>query len=240
MAVRWLRCCTSRWRKFWTSGVALRGGGFKPPTGALAEDRGVERRGKRRERSRQVRTEKLGDGPGMVPLPLSFRRSVPFREIRFLDGDGVCDFLGVAVAAFGGGPAGCPLASGPVPGQRDDLGDQCLDLAFRAGRTMPAARAAGVGGDVVSDEGEHGGERDELRGGPGFRGGAGGRGRDHVVDEQQAPGFLPRELGRLAAQRAAGTADCRLQVKERDFSRPPLMPVMKESSLALRGLPGRY
>src|SRR6266849_10111707 len=42
------RCCTSRWRKFWTSGAALRGGGLKPLTGALAEDRGVERCEKRR------------------------------------------------------------------------------------------------------------------------------------------------------------------------------------------------
>jgi hypothetical protein len=32
--VRCLRCCTSRWRNLWTSGIALRGGGFKP---ALAE-----------------------------------------------------------------------------------------------------------------------------------------------------------------------------------------------------------
>jgi hypothetical protein len=43
------RCCTSRWRKFWTSGAALRGGGLKPLTGALAEDRGVERSEKRRD-----------------------------------------------------------------------------------------------------------------------------------------------------------------------------------------------
>ena len=78
----------------------------------------------------------------------------------------------MAVAAFSGGPAGCPLASGPVAGQRDDFGDQGLDLAFRAGGTMPAVRAAGVGGDVVADEGEHRGERDELRGGPGLCGGA--------------------------------------------------------------------
>jgi hypothetical protein len=75
MMACWLRCCTSRWRKFWTSGVALRGGGFKPPTGALAEDRGVERRGKRREGSRQVRTEKLSDGPGNGPLPFEASKS---------------------------------------------------------------------------------------------------------------------------------------------------------------------
>jgi len=76
MMARWLRCCTSRWRKFWTSGVALRGGGFKPPTGALAEDRGVERRGKRRERSRQVRAEKLSDGLEMVLCRLRRRKAI--------------------------------------------------------------------------------------------------------------------------------------------------------------------
>ena len=46
---RRLRCYASRWRKFWTSGVALRGGGLKPLTGALAEDRGAERCEKRRD-----------------------------------------------------------------------------------------------------------------------------------------------------------------------------------------------
>ena len=38
------------------------GGGFKPPTGALAEDRCAERRGKRRARSRQVWVGKMSDG----------------------------------------------------------------------------------------------------------------------------------------------------------------------------------
>ena len=33
----------------WPSGAALRGGGFKPPASALAEDRCGERRGKRRD-----------------------------------------------------------------------------------------------------------------------------------------------------------------------------------------------
>ena len=42
---------------------------------------------------------------------------------------------------------------------------------------------------------------------------AGGHGRDHVVDEQQRPGFLPGEGGRPAAQFAAGAADGALQVK---------------------------
>jgi hypothetical protein len=31
----------------WPSGAALTGGGFKPPTGALAEDRCAERRGEK-------------------------------------------------------------------------------------------------------------------------------------------------------------------------------------------------
>ena len=83
-------------------------------------------------------------------------------------------------------------------------------------------RAAGIGRDAVADEGEHGGERDQPRVGAGLGGGAGGRSRDRVMDEEQAPGFLAGELGRLAAQCAAAAADGRLQVKERDFDLPPL------------------
>ena len=46
--------------------------------------------------------------------------------------------------------------------------------AFRLARDIcgsgaePAVRAAGVGGDAVADEAEHGGERDELRVGSGW------------------------------------------------------------------------
>src|SRR5271163_4000676 len=60
--------------------------------------------------------EKAEIDSGQRPLPLSFRGYVPLREIRLCDVDGVGDFFGVPGAAFGGGPAGCPLASGPVPG----------------------------------------------------------------------------------------------------------------------------
>ena len=146
----------------------------------------------------------------------------------------------MAVAAFGGGPSGCPPAAGPVARQGNDGGEQCPGLVIRAGGAVPAVRAAGIGGDMLADEGEHGGERDQPRVGAGLDGGAGGRGRDQVVDEQQGPGFLPGELGRLAAQRPAGAADGFLQVEERDFSQPPLMPVKNKWSLAFRRIPGRY
>ena len=47
----------------WSSGVALRGGGIKPPRGALVSDCRAERRGKRRgEGPRQVWVEKMSDG----------------------------------------------------------------------------------------------------------------------------------------------------------------------------------
>jgi hypothetical protein len=46
------RCCTRRWRKSLDLRSRLAGGGFKPPTGALAEDRGLERCRKRRGKDR--------------------------------------------------------------------------------------------------------------------------------------------------------------------------------------------
>jgi hypothetical protein len=101
-------------------------------------------------------------------------------------------------------------------------------------------RAAGVGSDRGAREGQHGGEDDLPGSDARKRGGAGREARDHVVREQQRPGFLPGELGRPGAQGAARTADGLLQVKERDFSQPPLMPVKNKWSLAFRRIPGRY
>ena len=77
---------------------------------------------------------------GTTPLPLSFRSCVPFREIRLCDVDGVGDFFGVPGSSFGGGPAGCPLASGPVAGQGDDRG---VRLASGASALAGGARSAG-------------------------------------------------------------------------------------------------
>jgi hypothetical protein len=164
----------------------------------------------------------LRHNAGLSPLPLSIRSYVPFWKIRFFYGDGVGDVLGVAVAPFGGGPGGCPLASGPVARQPGDIVDEGADLDICGIGAESAVRAAGVGRDAVADEGERGGERDELRVGAGLHGGAGDRGGGHVVNEEQAPGFLPGEGGRLAAQLAAAAADGRLQVKERDFDLPSL------------------
>src|SRR5271163_3436270 len=157
------------------------------------------------------------------PLPLSFRGYVPLREIRLCDVDGVGDFFGVPGAAFGGGPAGCPLASGPVPGDGEDGGVQAgQGVIGSAGGPVPAVPAAGVRGDVGPDEAEDGGERDEPGVEPGGSGSPGGCGGGDVAAEQQCPGFLAGEFGGLAAQRAAGTADGPFQVKERDFDLPSL------------------
>ncbi len=126
--------------------------------------------------------------------------------------------------SFGGGPAGGPLASGPVPGEGEDRGVQAAQRGIGAGGPVPAVPAGSIGGDVGADEAEDGGERDEpgiQAGGPG---GAGGGGGHDVVDEQQCPGFLAGEFGGLAAQRAAGAADGLLQVKERDFEGKVRMP----------------
>ena len=94
----------------------------------------------------------------------------------------------------------------PVAGEPGDIADQGADLGICGEGAESAVRAAGVGGDAVADEGERGGERDELRAGAGLDGGAGDRGSGEVMDEEQSPGFLPDERGRLAAQLAAGAA----------------------------------
>ena len=126
-------------------------------------------------------------------------------------------------AAFGGWS--CRMSAGVRAGG----GAVARMAAFRlasgvigAGGPVPAVPAAGVGGDVGPDEAEHGGERDEPGVESGGSGGAGGCGGGDVVDEQQCPGFLAGEFRGLAAQRAAGTADGPLQMKERDFDLPSL------------------
>jgi len=125
----------------------------------------------------------------------------------------------VSCAAFGWGPAGCPLAAVTVPGLGEDGGEQAGE---GIGGPPSAVLAAGSGGHVAADQREDGGEGDEAGIGAGQGGGAGGGGGGHVVDEQQCPCFLPGEFRGLAAQGAAGAADGFLQVEESDFRRPSL------------------
>src|SRR6266404_3929593 len=125
-------------------------------------------------------------------------------------------------SSFGGGPAGCPLASWPVAGQGEDRGVQAGQRGIGAGGAVSAVPAGSIGGDVGADEAEDGGERDEAGIEPGGSGGAGGGGGHDVVDEQECPGFLAGEFGGLAAQWPAGAADGSLQVEERYFYLPSL------------------
>src|ERR1700730_10003866 len=74
-------------------------------------------------------------------------------------------------SSFGCGPAGGPLASGPVPGEGEDRGVQAGQLGIGAGGLVPAVPAGGIGDDVGADEGGDGGERDERRVEPGGSGG---------------------------------------------------------------------
>ena len=74
-------------------------------------------------------------------------------------------------SSFGCGPAGGALASGPVAGQGEDGGEQFPQRVICAGGPVPAVPAAGAGGDVGADEGEHAGERDPVRAGAGGCGG---------------------------------------------------------------------
>ena len=119
-------------------------------------------------------------------------------------------------------------------------GDVVDELAEGVGLEAAAVPAAGVGADSGADQAEYGGERDQVRVDAGQGARAGGDGGDHVVHEEECPGFLPGEDRGLAAEDAAGTAEGFLQVEERDFSQPPLMPVKRKSSLALQVHPGRY
>src|ERR1700761_1146344 len=124
---------------------------------------------------------------------------------------GVSDVFGVPGPAFGGGPSGRPLASGPVPGAGEDRGAQAGEWVVCAGGTVSAVPAGSVGCDVGADEAEDAGEGDQ--GGVDAAGcsGAGGRGGRDVVDEQECPCFLAGEVGGLAAEGAPRAPDGFLQ-----------------------------
>ena len=79
-------------------------------------------------------------------------------------------------------------------------GDVADQLAEGVGGQVSAVPAAGVGVESGADQAEHGGERDQVRVDAGQRGGTGRDGGDHVVHEQECPGFLPGESLGLAAQ----------------------------------------
>jgi len=135
-------------------------------------------------------------------------------------------------ATFSGGAAGGPLPAGTVPGHGEDGCEQAGQRIAGIAGPPAAVRAAGVGGHVAADQAEHRGERDEIGVDAGQRGGTGGDGGDHVVHQQQRPCFLAGQGRGLAAQDAAGAADGLLQVQERYFIRPLLMPVKWKLSLA--------
>src|SRR5579863_8067503 len=140
-------------------------------------------------------------------LSLTSGTYVRLREIRRDDRHGVCGLFGVPVLPLERCPAGGPGGPVPVGGLSEDLADEQGDGVVSAGGALAAVRAAGIGGDVAADEGQHGGERDEAGVEAGLAGGAGGEGGGHVVHEQQRPGFLPRECGRASSQHAAGSFD---------------------------------
>jgi hypothetical protein len=119
-------------------------------------------------------------------------------------------------------------------------GDVIDEPAEGIGGETAAVPAAGVSVEAGADQAEHGGERDQVRVDAGQGARAGSDGCDHVVDQEECPCFLPGEGLGLAAQDAAGAAEGFLQVKERDFNRPPLIPINLKSSLVRRLVPRRY
>ena len=119
-------------------------------------------------------------------------------------------------------------------------GDVVDELAEGIGGETAAVPAAGVSVEAGADQAEHGGEWDQVRVDAGEGARAGSDGGDHVVDQEECPGFLPGEGLGLAAQDAARAAEGFLQVEERDFNRPPLIPLKLKSSLVRCLVPGRY
>jgi hypothetical protein len=71
---------------------------------------------------------------------------MPPREVRKIRPSGMVPYrlMWARSSRTSSGGIGMVDHPGPVAGQRDDLGDHGLDLVFRAGGTMPAARAAAV------------------------------------------------------------------------------------------------
>jgi len=114
-------------------------------------------------------------------------------------------------------PAGGPGWPLTVARLGEDVRHEQGDRVVSAGRTLTAVRAAGVSGDVAADQGQHGGERDEVWVEAGGAGGAGGERGGHVVHQQQRPGFLPGQGGRATVQDPAGALDGFLQVQVGDL-----------------------
>ena len=119
-----------------------------------------------------------------------------------------------------------------MSGEGEDRGVQAGERVVCAGRAVSAVPAGSVGCDVGADEAEDGGEGDQAGVDAGGGSGAGGRGGRDVVDEQERPCFLAGEVRGLAAEGAPRAPDGFLQVKERDLSRPLLMPMKRKPSLA--------
>jgi len=77
------------------------------------------------------------------------------------------------VLPLGRCPAGGPGGSVPVRWMSEDLADEQGNGIVSAGGALAAVRAAGIGGDVTADKGQHCGERDAAGVQAGLAGGAG-------------------------------------------------------------------
>lgn len=114
-----------------------------------------------------------------------------------------------------GCPAGGPGGAVPVGGLSEDLVDKQSDGVVSAGGALAAVRAAGIGGDVAADQGEHGGERDQARIDPGLR----RRGRRIAAVmlwiSSSAQASCRARAGERPRRGAAGALNGFLQVQER-------------------------
>jgi hypothetical protein len=173
---RWLRCYASRWRKFWTSGAALRGGGLKPLTGALAEDRGAERREKRRDliTSGADREDERRAETGSLPSEAS-------KRIQMTSKPGSRLHPGMSLGVTRLLPRWCPAyrQHEPGPGSRVEPVKVCPDTAVSLAGGKRETSKRRIRKELSTGAGHAGGLARSSCEVPAYRsrGGAKGRGR---------------------------------------------------------------
>ena len=124
------RCCASRWRSFWASGVALREEASNHLPGPWLKTVVLNGAGKGAARSRQVWTGKMSDGL-KGPLPTEASKA---NQVTSKPGSGLCSGMSLGVTRLL--PRRCPACrqheSGP--GSRTEHVKARFDTAAGKGR----------------------------------------------------------------------------------------------------------
>ena len=181
-----MRCCRSD-----GGCLALRsrttGGGSKPPTGALAEDRCAERRGKGAARSRQVWVGEMSDGRESSAVDVS-------KSIKLMSKPGSASCSGISLGGTRLLPRRHPAYRQHDPDRGASMERVKARLDMAAGR--PAARGRTPSGRIREGlstvAGRAGGLARSSREASAYRsgGGAKGRGRPRRVDAVNRKGGI--------------------------------------------------